>query len=103
MVNQIKAMGSSLDWSREQFTMSERLSRAVRKAFHILYEKNKIYHDSYLINRCPRCQTVLSDIETVYKETDTKLYYLKYFLSDDNGKARDEFLTVATVRPETIF
>jgi len=100
IVSQIKAMWSSLDRDREQFTMSERLSRAVRKSFSILAKQDKIYHDTYIINWCPRCQTVLSDLEAIYKEKEAKLYYLKYFIVDQNTS---DFITVATIRPETIF
>jgi len=103
IVGQIKAMWSSLDRDREQFTMSEKLSRAVRKSFSILAKQDKIYHDTYIINRCPRCQTVLSDLEAVYKEKETKLHYLKYFVVNENGDASSDFITVATIRPETIF
>jgi len=103
IVNQTKSMGSSLDRHREQFSMSEQLSRAVRKSFSILYHDHKVYHDSYIINRCPRCQTVLSDLETDYKDKDAQLNHLRYFIADANGQPTEEFLTVATIRPETIF
>ena len=73
-------MGASLDRSREQFTLSERLSRAVRKAFRVLYEKGKIYQDTYMVNRSPGAQTVVSDLEVEYREEKGKMYYLRYFV-----------------------
>ncbi len=98
IISQIKRMWASCDWSREQFTLSERLSRAVRKSFSNLFRKWKIYQWEYIVNWCPRCKTVLSDIEVKYKEEEGKLYYIKYFVV---GKW--EAITVATTRPETIF
>ena len=78
--------------------MSEQLSRAVRKAFTILYKQEKIYRDTYMVNRSPGAQTVLSDLEVEYKDEQVKLYYIKYFV-----QGKGESLTVATVRPETMF
>ena len=98
ILSQIKTMWASCDWSREQFTLSERLSRAVRKSFKNLYEHKKIYKDQYIINWCPRCQTVLSDIEVNYEEEEWKLVYIKYFIV-----WKEDALTVATTRPETMF
>jgi valyl-tRNA synthetase len=99
IINQLKSMGASLDRSRENFTLSPKCSRAVRKSFSNLYHQNKIYQWSYINNRCTRCQTVLSDVEVVHKNQESKLYYLDYFCI---GKKKDK-LTVATTRPETIF
>ncbi len=98
IISQVKRMGSSADWDREQFTVSEHLSRAVRKSFSNLYKKGKIYRWSYIVNWCPRCQTVVSDIEVKYKDKEDKLYYVKYFINK-----KGDALTVATTRPETIF
>lgn len=98
IVSQVKRMWASCDWSREQFTMSEKLSRAVRKSFSNLYSKGKIYQSTYIINWCCRCQTVLSDLESIYKEQKSKLYYIRYFI-----EGKWDYITVATVRPETIF
>lgn len=78
--------------------MSEQLSRAVRKAFVELYNQKKVYRDTYMVNRSPEAKTVLSDLEVEYKEVTTKLYYIKYFV-----QGKGESLTVATVRPETMF
>jgi valyl-tRNA synthetase len=91
-------MGSSCDWSREQFTLSEKLSRAVRKSFVNLANANKIYQANYIINRCPRCQTVLSDLEVNYNDTTGKLHYINYFNPEKTAS-----ITVATSRPETMF
>lgn len=98
IVGQTKAMGSSLDWSREEFTLSEKMSRAVRKAFSMLYAQGKITQGTRIVNRSVGTQSVISDIEIVYKEQEGKLYYLKYFL-----EGKGESITVATTRPETIF
>ena len=98
IISQIKKMWASCDWSREQFTLSEKLSRAVRKSFSNLYKKWKIYQWEYIVNWCPRCQTVLSDIEVKYIPEKGKLYYIKYFV-----EGKWQAITVATTRPETIF
>ena len=96
IVNQLKRLGASCDWTKEQFTMSESLSRAVREVFVRLHEENLIYRDERLINWCPRCLTALSDIEVEHEETAGKLYHIRYPL------AEGAFLTVATTRPETM-
>jgi len=98
IINQLKRLGASCDWSREQFTMSQELSRAVLEVFVRLYEEGLIYRDERLINWCPRCLTALSDIEVEHEETSGKLYHIRYHIAD-NPKA---FLTVATTRPETM-
>ncbi|HHV81096.1 MAG: valine--tRNA ligase [Dictyoglomi bacterium] len=96
IVNQLRQMGFSCDWSRERFTMDEHCSRAVRTAFVSLYKKGLIYKGERIINWCPRCKTALSDIEVEYDETKDKLYYIKYPLKDGG------YITIATVRPETM-
>ncbi|MDP2682856.1 MAG: valine--tRNA ligase [Deltaproteobacteria bacterium] len=98
IINQLKRLGASCDWSREQFTMSPELSKAVREVFVRLYEEGLIYRDERLINWCHRCLTALSDIEVEHEETSAKLYHIRYPLAD-NPK---EFLTIATTRPETM-
>ena len=98
IISQIKKMGASCDWTREQFTLSESLSRAVRKSFSNLYSQWKIYQWEYIVNWCPRCQTVLSDIEVKYEKEKWKLYYIRYFVV-----WKWEAITVATTRPETMF
>lgn len=96
--SQTKAMGASLDWSREEFTLSERLSRAVRKSFSNLYDQWLIYEWTRIVNWSIGTQSVISDIEIEYREEEWKLYYLKYFL-----EGKGDAITIATTRPETIF
>jgi valyl-tRNA synthetase len=96
IINQLKSMGASCDWSRERFTLDEGLSRAVREVFVRLYEEGLIYRGEYLINWCPRCHTALSDLEVEHEEKKGKLYYIKYDFVDKDGH-----ITVATTRPET--
>ena len=98
IVEQLKRLGSSLDWTREAFTMDEKCNRAVKKVFVNLYNKGLIYRGSRIINWCPCCKTALSDAEVEYSEQDSFLWHIKYPLTDGSG-----FLTVATTRPETMF
>jgi len=97
IINQLKKLGTSLDWTRERFTLDKGFSAAVRRVFVDLYNEGLIYRDYYLVNRCPHCGTVLSDIEIEHKEKQAKLYTIKYPLL--NSK---ESITVATTRPETM-
>ena len=97
ITGQLKKLGASLDWTRERFTMDEGFSRAVRHVFVSLYKEGLIYRDYYLVNRCPRCSTVLSDIEIEHKELAGKLYYIRYPLAEGEGG-----IVVATTRPETM-
>jgi valyl-tRNA synthetase len=97
ITNQIRRLGASCDWSRERFTLDDGLSRAVREAFVRLYEKGLIYRGPRLINWSPGLKTAVSDLEVEYEEEDATLYYFKYRLKDS-----DEFIPVATIRPETI-
>jgi valyl-tRNA synthetase len=90
IIRQLKRLGASCDWSRERFTMDPGLSRAVREVFVRLYDEGLIYRDDYIVNWCPRCQTVLSDLEVEREERDAQFVYIKY------GP-----LTLGTVRPET--
>ena len=94
---QHQRLGASCDWNRERFTMDEGPSLAVRTAFVRLYQKGLVYRGERIINWCPRCATALSDLEVNHKETGGQLYYVRYHL-DGN----DDFITVATTRPETI-
>ncbi|MGH7259476.1 MAG: valine--tRNA ligase [Nitrospiraceae bacterium] len=98
IIQQLKRLGASCDWSRERFTMDEGLSKAVREVFVRLYEDGLIYRGERLINWCPRCLTALSDIEVEHEETKGKLYHIRYPLADDPNTA----LIVATTRPETM-
>ncbi len=97
IINQLKRLGSSCDWSRERFTMDEGLSRAVREVFVRLYEEKLIYRGDYIINWCPRCHTALADLEVEHEEMDSFLYYIRYPFENQEGH-----LTVATTRPETL-
>ena len=97
IINQLKRLGSSCDWSRERFTMDEGLSRAVREVFVRLYEEKLIYRGDYIINWCPRCHTALADLEVEHEEMDSFLYYIRYPFENREGH-----LTVATTRPETL-
>ncbi len=98
IIQQIKRLGLSCDWSRLRFTMDEQLSRAVRKVFVELYREGLIYKDKYIINWCPRCHTALSDLEVEYKEEEGKLYFIEYPFEEGDGG-----VLVATTRPETMF
>ncbi len=94
---QMKQIGESCDWSREKFTLSPELSRVVREVFVRLYEEGLIYRDNRLLNWCPVCLTVLSDLEVLHEERQGHLWEIKYPVSETV-----EFLTVATTRPETM-
>jgi valyl-tRNA synthetase len=98
ITNQIRRLGGSCDWTRERFTMDIGLSQAVREAFVRLYEKGLIYRGPRLINWSPGLKTAVSDLEVEYSEEPGKLYYFKYMLAD----SPDEYIPVATTRPETI-
>ncbi len=97
IIEQLKRLGASCDWSRERFTMDEGLTRAVREVFVRLYNEGLIYRDNYIINWCPRCKTALSDLEAEHEDTEGHLYYIHYPLASGGG-----YLTVATTRPETM-
>ena len=98
IIEQIRRLGASCDWDHERFTFDEGLSRAVREAFVHLYEKGLIYRGPRLINWSPALQTAVSDLEVEHSEEEGKLYYFKYKLADNP----EEFIPVATTRPETI-
>jgi len=102
ILEQMKRLGASVDWSREYFTMDERLSVAVREAFVRLYAQGLIYRGAYIVNWCPRCQTAISDLEVVHQEQKGHLWEIKYPVLGDGGKETGEFITVATTRPETM-
>ena len=97
ILNQMRRMGVSCDWSRERFTMDEQLSRAVVEVFVRLYEEGLIYRGEYIVNWCPRCKTAISDLEVVYESNNGKLWHLKYPVAGSN-----EYVSVATTRPETM-
>ena len=97
IINQLRRLGCSCDWSRERFTMDEGLSRAVKEVFVRLYKEGLIYRGDYIINWCPRCHTALADIEVEHKEKESHLYHIRYLFKNGGGH-----LTVATTRPETL-
>ncbi|MGD0825033.1 MAG: valine--tRNA ligase, partial [Terriglobales bacterium] len=114
ILDQMKRLGASVDWSREYFTMDENLSRAVREVFVRLYEEGLIYRGKYIVNWCPRCETAISDLEVKHEEVAGKLWEIRYPVVDgtaigEGGTGDDarrstgrEFITVATTRPETM-
>jgi valyl-tRNA synthetase len=98
IVEQLKTMGCSCDWDRTRFTLDEGLSTAVREVFVRLYEKGLIYRGNYIINWCPRCLTALSNEEAEHQDITGRLYHIRYPLSG----SQDEYVIVATTRPETM-
>lgn len=97
IINQLKSLGVSADWTRERFTMDEGLSEAVKTAFVKLYEEGLIYRGNYLVNWCPESLSAVSDLEAENKEVDGHLWHFRYPLTDGSGA-----LEVATTRPETM-
>jgi valyl-tRNA synthetase len=97
ILDQMKRLGSTVDWSREYFTMDDRLSVAVKEAFVRLYEQGLIYRGAYIVNWCPGCQTAISDLEVVHEEQLGRLYEIRYPLADGSGS-----IVIATTRPETM-
>ncbi len=103
IIEQLKRLGCSCDWSRERFTMDEGLSRAVREVFVRLYEEGLIYQGDYIINWCPRCHTALADIEVEHDLSEGRLWYIRYPVADeDRDESTPEYVIVATTRPETM-
>src|SRR5215468_2175201 len=97
ITDQMRRLGASVDWDREYFTMDENLNRAVREVFVRLWEQGLIYRGKYIVNWCPRCGTAISDLEVKHEEVQGKLYEIRYPVVGTN-----EFITVATTRPETM-
>ncbi len=97
IIDQLIRLGTSLDWSRERFTLDEGFHKAVVRVFVDLYKEGLIYRDYYLVNRCPHCATVLSDIEVEHRELASKLTYIRYPIIDS-----EDYIVVATTRPETM-
>jgi valyl-tRNA synthetase len=97
IIEQLESLGSSLDWTREAFTLDENVSRAVREVFVRLFRKGYIYRSRYIVNWCPSCGTAISDEEVVFKERQGKLYYIAYPFVDGEGE-----VVVGTTRPETM-
>jgi valyl-tRNA synthetase len=113
ITRQLRRLGASCDWTRERFTLDPMLSRAVRAAFKRLYDDGLIYRGYRMVNWSPNLQTAVSDLEVEYEERDVQMYHVRYPLADDGwhpaawGSGRwasgaQEFITVATTRPETI-
>ncbi|MDR0537064.1 MAG: valine--tRNA ligase [Tannerellaceae bacterium] len=102
ILEQLKKLGASCDWSRTCFTMDDARSQSVIKVFVDLYRKGLIYRGIRMVNWDPAAQTAISDEEVIHKEEHGKLYYLRYKVSESNA-ASDEYCVVATTRPETIF
>ncbi|MFI3229194.1 MAG: valine--tRNA ligase [Bacillota bacterium] len=97
IVQQLRRLGSSCDWSREAFTMDSKCSKAVKEVFVNLYEKGAIYRGSRITNWCPCCKTALSDAEVEYENKDSFLWHIRYPYADGSG-----YLVIATTRPETL-
>jgi valyl-tRNA synthetase len=97
IIEQLKKLGSSCDWTRERFTMDEGCSEAVKEFFVSLYERGLVYRGDRIINWCPTCRTSLSDAEVEHQEKEGKFWHIKYPL-----KGSDDFVVVATTRPETM-
>ena len=106
ILRQMRQIGDSCDWSREKFTLSPELSRVVRQAFVRLYEEKLIYRETRLVNWCPVCLTVLSDLEVLHEERQGHLWHVKYPVVGTNSRGdaerSTEFLVMATTRPETM-
>ena len=99
IINQLKKMGSSADWSRERFTMDKGCSDAVLEVFIKLYEKGLIYKGSRIVNWCPVCKTSISDAEVEHEEQDGFFWHINYPVVGEAGR----FVEIATTRPETLF
>jgi valyl-tRNA synthetase len=97
ILDQMRRLGSTVDWSRAYFTMDAPRSKGVREAFVRLYEQGLIYRGAYIVNWCPRCQTAISDLEVVHEEQQGKLWEIRYPIAGETS-----FVTVATTRPETM-
>ena len=97
IVEQLKKLGSSCDWTRERFTMDEGCSEAVQTVFMQLYEKGLIYRGERIINWCPHCKTSISDVEVEYEDQQGSFWHLRYPFKDGSG-----WLNLATTRPETL-
>lgn len=101
ILEQLKKLGASCDWERTRFTMEPELTEAVIRTFVYFYKKGLIYRGVRMVNWDPVGHTAVSDEEVIHKETKSKLYYLRYFISEE-GKKSDRYIVIATTRPETI-
>jgi valyl-tRNA synthetase len=105
ILDQLKKLGASCDWSRARFTMDKTYAKAVETAFLHYYKKGLVYQGDRVVNWCPRCQTALSDLELEYEEVKGKLYFIKYPVarpSDYSRLTTQDYIVVATTRPETM-
>jgi valyl-tRNA synthetase len=98
ITKQLRKIGASCDWEKERFTMDEGCSKAVSYVFELLYNEGLIYKGKRLVNWCPNCKTSISEVEVEYEESKSNLWYIKYKVKDS-----EEYLTIATTRPETLF
>ena len=102
ILKQLRKLGASCDWDRTKFTMDPDLSEAVINTFVYFYDKGLIYRGVRMVNWDPVGLTAVSDEEVIHKDTPSKFYHMKYFISDGHGHATDKYIVVATTRPETI-
>ena len=102
ILQQLRKLGASCDWDRTKFTMEPALSAAVIATFVYFYKKGLIYHGYRMVNWDPVAHTAISDDEVIHKDTNSHFYHLRYYISDGNGNPTEDFLTIATTRPETI-
>ncbi|MBO4760242.1 MAG: valine--tRNA ligase [Bacteroidales bacterium] len=102
ILKQLRKLGSSCDWDRTRFTMEPELTEAVINTFVYFYEKGLIYRGVRMVNWDPEGLTAVSDEEVIHKDTKSHFYHLKYYISDGNGNPTDQYLVIATTRPETI-
>ena len=102
ILNQLRKLGASCDWDRTKFTMDPDLSDAVISTFVYFYNKGSIYRGVRMVNWDPVGLTAVSDEEVIHKDTVSKFYHLRYFISDGNGNPTDKYIIIATTRPETI-
>ena len=102
ILKQLRKLGASCDWDRTKFTMDPDLSEAVINTFVYFYKKGYIYKGVRMVNWDPEGLTAVSDEEVIHRDTPSKFYHMRYFISDGNGKPTDKYIVVATTRPETI-
>jgi valyl-tRNA synthetase len=104
IIDQLKRLGCGCDWNRLQFTMDPHFNDSVKNMFVKLFEDDLIYQGEYIVNWCPVSKTALANEEVIYEDQDTELYYLRYYFGDEKGNrlSKNEYLLVATTRPETI-
>jgi len=102
ILNQLRKLGASCDWDRTRFTMEPALSEAVINTFVHFYKKGWIYRGVRMVNWDPEGHTAVSDDEVIHRDTASKFYHMRYFISDGQGNPTDKYIVVATTRPETI-